>query len=148
MRAPIHVPLPQPDAVSEPFWAGCDERRLLVQHCRECGAFQSPARLLCRECRGSDFDWLESQGCGRIFTYTIVHHPGSPALRDEVPYVVVVVQLDDCGGARLISNLVGEDAADVAVDRPVQLRWDNDAGAWLPRFEFAKDTIVAGKSMS
>ena len=139
MRAPTQVPLPQPDAISEPFWAGCDQRRLLVQHCLQCGTFQSPARLLCRDCRGSDFDWLESRGRGRIFTYTIVHHPGSPALREQVPYVVVVVQLDDCGGARLTSNLVGDDAAELAVNRAVQLRWDNDAGAWLPRFELVKD---------
>ena len=111
------------------------EQRLLVQHCLACGAFQSPARLLCRNCRGSDFEWRESEGNGRIYTYTIAHHPGSPALRDEVPYVVVVVELDDCGGARLISNLVGEDAMKAAVDRRVRLRWDDAAGAWLPRFE-------------
>jgi uncharacterized OB-fold protein len=139
MRAPTQVPLPQPDAVSEPFWAGCAERRLLVQHCLDCGAFQCPARLLCRNCRGNAFDWHESDGRGRIYTYTIAHHPGSPALREQVPYVVVVVQLDDCGGVRLISNLVGETVADVAVDRPVRLLWDDEAGAWLPRFELATD---------
>ena len=148
MRAPTQVPLPQPDAVSEPFWAGCEERRLLVQHCLQCGAFQSPARLLCRNCRGSEFGWQESQGRGRVYTYTIVHHPGSPSLSEQVPYVVVVVQLDDCGGVRLISNLVGENVADVAVDRAVQLRWDDDAGAWLPRFELVASTNLHGGSMN
>ena len=148
MRAPTQVPLPQPDVVSEPFWAGCDERRLLVQHCLQCGAFQSPARLLCRNCRGGEFDWQESQGRGRVYTYTIVHHPGSPSLSEQEPYVVVVVQLDDCGGARLISNLVGENAADVAADSAVQLRWDDDAGAWLPRFELVASTNLHGGSMN
>jgi len=56
-----------------------------------------------------------------------------------VPYIVVVVKLDDCGGVLLVSNLVGAGAVDVAVDRPVRLRWDNDAGVTLPRFELAKD---------
>ena len=135
MRAPTAVPLPQPDSVTEPFWAGCAEQRLLIQHCLACGTFQSPPRLLCRSCRGSAFEWQESAGRGRIYTYTVAHHPGSPALREQVPYVVVVVQLDDCGGVRLTSNLVGEGAESVAVDRAVQLRWDNEAGAWLPRFE-------------
>jgi len=139
MRAPTHVPLPQPDAVSEPFWAGCAERRLLVQHCLACGSFQSSPRGLCWNCRKSEFDWRQSNGRGRVFTYTIAHHPASPALRDQVPYAVVVVALDDCGGARLISNLVGEDAADVAIDRAVRLRWDDDTGVWLPRFELADD---------
>lgn len=137
IRAPTQVPLPQIDGVSEPFWTGCAERRLLVQHCLTCGAFQSSPRLYCRNCRGGEFDWRESEGRGRVYTYTVVYHPGAPALRDQVPYVVVVVKLDDCGGAQLISNLVGEDAANVAVDRAVRLRWDEDAGVWLPRFELA-----------
>jgi uncharacterized OB-fold protein len=137
MRAPTQVPLPQPDAVSEPFWTACGERRLLVQHCLKCEAFQSPPRPMCRNCRGGEFDWRESAGRARVYTHTIVHHPAAPGLRDQVPYVVVVVKLDDCGGALLISNLMGEDAATVAVDRAVRLRWDNDAGAWLPRFELA-----------
>jgi uncharacterized OB-fold protein len=137
IRAPTQAPLPQPDAASEPFWAGCAERRLLVQHCLNCGAWQSPPRLLCHDCRESRFEWVQSEGGGRIYTYTVAHHPPSPALREEVPYVVVVVQLDDCGGARLVSNLVGEDALDVGIDRAVRLLWDDDAGAWLPRFELA-----------
>jgi uncharacterized OB-fold protein len=137
IRAPTQVPLLQPDAASEPFWAGCAERRLLVQHCLNWGACLSTPRLLCRDCRGSDFEWVESAGRGRVYTYTVAHHPASPALREEVPYVVVVVQLDDCGGARLVSNLVGEDALDVGIDRAVRLLWDDDAGAWLPRFELA-----------
>lgn len=137
MRAPTQVPLPQIDYVSEPFWTGCAERRLLVQHCLACGTFQNSPRLHCRNCRGSEFDWRESEGRGRVYTYTVVYHPAAPALRDQVPYVVVVVKLDDCGGAQLISNLVGEDAANVAVDRAVQLRWDDDTGIWLPRFALA-----------
>lgn len=135
MRAPTAVPLPQPDAASEPFWAGCAERRLLVQRCTGCGTFQSPPRLMCRACRGSEFAWQESQGNGRVYSYTIAHHPGSPALREQVPYVVVAVELDDCGGTRLISNLVGKNAEDVAVDRTVRLLWDDAAGMFLPRFE-------------
>lgn len=134
MRPPTAVPLPQPDAASEPFWAGCAERTLLVQQCLSCGTFQSPPRLRCRNCRASTFDWKRSEGSGEIYTYTVVHHPGSPALREQVPYIIVVVQLDDCGGVRLISNLVGDDAHDVAIGRRVSLTWDEAAGSWLPRF--------------
>lgn len=135
MRPPTAVPLPQPDAATEAFWAGCAKRQLLIQQCRTCGAFQSPPRLRCHTCRGSTFDWKRSEGFGQIYTYTVVHHPGSPALREQVPYIVVVVQLDDCGGVRLISNLVGEDTGRIAVGCSVRLTWDDDAGAWLPRFE-------------
>ncbi len=138
MRAPVGLPLPQPDAASEPFWNACGEKRLLVQHCTACDAYQSYPRVRCRKCRSTAFDWHESNGQGRIFTYTVCHHPGSPELRDQVPYVVVVVKLDDCGGTLLVSNLVGESAKNAAVDRPVRLLWDDSAGAWLPRFELVE----------
>ena len=74
-----------------------------------------------------------------MYTYTVVHHPAAPALHDQVPYVVAVVKLNDCGEVLLTSNMVGATAADVAVDRSVRLLWDNDAGAWLPRFELAPE---------
>jgi uncharacterized OB-fold protein len=135
MRAPTAVPLPQPDVASAAFWAGCAEQRLLVPRCTACGSFQSPPRLLCRNCRGTEFAWHQSHGLGRIYSYTIAHHPASPALREEVPYVIVVVELDDCGGARLVSNLVGENGAAAVIGAPVRLVWDDAAGAWLPRFE-------------
>jgi uncharacterized OB-fold protein len=144
MRAPTEVPLPQPDAASAPFWAGCAERRLLIPKCTSCGSFQSPPRLYCRNCRGTAFDWHQSRGDGRIHTYTIAHHPASPALREQVPNVVVIVELDECGGARLVSNLVGANAAKVAVGRAVRLLWDDDAGAWLPRFEWTGGETTGG----
>jgi uncharacterized OB-fold protein len=134
MRAPRHVPLPAPDAVSEGFWSACAEQRLVVQQCSACGAFQSPPRLLCTTCRGADLSWRDSAGSGRVYTYTVAHYAATPALRDQTPYVVVVVELDDCGGALMTSNLVGESAADVRVGMRVQVRWDQDAGMWLPRF--------------
>ena len=132
---PTNVPLPQPDSVTEPFWSACAERRLVIQHCVECGAYQNPPRLLCLHCHGNYFDWRESAGTGRVYTYTVVHHPPAPALSEQVPYVVVVVRLDDCGDVLLTSNLVGENVADVAVNRTVRVCWDDASGAWLPRFE-------------
>lgn len=135
MRAPKQVPLPQPDEVSAPFWSACSEQRLVFQQCKACGTFQDVPRLYCTDCRAAEFQWVESKGWGRIFTYTIVHHPPSPAMKDEVPFVVLVVKLDDCGGVLLVSNLVGVTAGEVEVDRAVRLCWDDEAGASLPRFE-------------
>lgn len=137
MRAPSQVPLPQADDVSGPFWAGCSEHRLMFQQCKACATFQSVPRLYCANCRADEFHWVESKGMGYVFTYTIVYHPPSPSMSEDVPYIVVVVKLDDCGGVMLVSNLVGESAMDIAVDRPVRLCWDEDAGASLPRFELA-----------
>jgi uncharacterized protein len=72
---------------------------------------------------------------GHVFTYTIACHPAMPALSEQVPYVIVVVALDDCGGVLVTSNLVGERALEVSVGDAVRLCWDDEPGAMLPRFE-------------
>jgi uncharacterized OB-fold protein len=74
-------------------------------------------------------------GRGCVFSYTIVHHPAVPVLRDAVPYNVVVVELDEAPGARLVSNLLDVRPEDVRVGMAVELAWDEPApGVVLPRF--------------
>jgi uncharacterized OB-fold protein len=48
------------------------------------------------------------------------------------PYVVALVELDE--GPRLISNVVGCAPEEVAVDMPVQLRFEEVGDFTLPRF--------------
>ncbi|MEL7157415.1 MAG: OB-fold domain-containing protein, partial [Actinomycetota bacterium] len=53
---------------------------------------------------------------------------------EVTPYVLAYVELDE--GPRLMTNIVGGDPADVAVDAPVQVVWDDTGeGNALPRFE-------------
>ena len=63
---------------------------------------QSP---VCPECRSADADWKEVSGRGEVFTYTLVHRP--IAAGPGAPFVIAVVALEDAGGVRMISNLVG-----------------------------------------
>jgi uncharacterized OB-fold protein len=56
-------------------------------------------------------------------------------LQPAVPYNVVVVELDDALGARLISNLVGIAHQAIAIGMAVQVQWDEvESGLVLPRF--------------
>ena len=138
--APLHlfgpgIPPPAPDEVTAPFWEACRERRLVVQRCADCGTYRSPPSAICSKCRGFDFEFDESAGRGRVFTYTVVHHAGHPAVADAIPYAVAVVQLDDCGGAKLVSNVVGCSYAEVRVEMPVEVVWDEvSADLTVPRF--------------
>ena len=75
-----------------------------------------------------------------MFSYTIVHHAAVPPLAAEVPYNIVVVELDDAPGARLISNVLDVDPADVAVGMRVAVAWDEARpDVVLPRFRRAED---------
>jgi uncharacterized OB-fold protein len=59
-----------------------------------------------------------------------VYHPGFAA---EVPYAVVVIELDE--GARLVSNLVDCPPADIRAGMPVEVVFDDVApDVSLPKF--------------
>ena len=133
--APHGLPIPEADALTQPFWEACARHRLVVQRCRHCGGFGHPPRPVCRGCQGREFEWAESQGRGEVFTYTIAHHAAHPAVEEQVPYGVVVVKLDDCGGTLVTSNLVDLPPDEIGVGLRVRVVWDDvDEGVALPRF--------------
>ena len=68
-----------------------------------------------------------------------MHHAAVPPLAGEIPYNIVVVELDDAPGARLISNVLDVDPSDVSVGMRVEVAWD-EAGpdVVLPRFRRAR----------
>jgi hypothetical protein len=53
------------------------------------------------------------------------------------PYVVALVELDE--GPRLISNVVGCAPEEVAVDMPVEVRFEAVGDFTLPRFAPVRD---------
>ena len=57
-----HIPLPEPNSVSEPFWEGCREGKLLFQRCLECGKANFDPAAACRNCLSTQLEWEESGG--------------------------------------------------------------------------------------
>ena len=139
MTMPAGLSAIHPSPETAPFWAACRERQLKLQRCAACGRFRHPPLPGCPHCGAAEKAWVQSSGRGRVFSYTIVHHASLPALRELVPYNVVVIALDDAPGARLISNLVGIANEAIAVGMAVELEWDERApGLLLPRFRPAR----------
>jgi uncharacterized OB-fold protein len=124
-----------PDATTAPFWDACRRRELRLQRCGDCGAFRQPPSPGCPHCGSARGDWPLLSGRGTVFSFTIVHHAAVPPLAADVPYNVVVIELDDAPGARLISNVLDVAPDDVSVGMRVDLAWDETPdGVVLPRF--------------
>jgi uncharacterized OB-fold protein len=79
----------------------------MVQCCRACGRFQHPPEDLCRSCASHDVAPRASVGRGRVESVAVVHRAVHPALKDRVPYAVVLVSLDDVPGVNLVGNVGG-----------------------------------------
>jgi uncharacterized OB-fold protein len=54
-----------------------------------------------------------------VFSYTITHQALDPAYADELPYAVLVVELEE--GPRVVGNLRELAPADLALDLPVEV---------------------------
>ena len=129
------MPLPALDVHTRPFWDACREHRLVIQRCEDCGAHRSPPKPLCATCASFAYAWSESKGLGRVFAYTIAHHSPHPIAAAHLPYNIAVIELDDCDGALLISNVVDCEEGMLCVNLPVRVAWeDRSDGQPLYRF--------------
>ena len=114
----MNKPLPQPDGLNAEFYEHCAKRELRFQRC-ECGVWRHPPRVLCAACGSEQFEWARASGRGRVFTWTVTHQALHPAYADEVPYALLVVEMDE--GVRMVSTLRNLDPADLALDLPVEV---------------------------
>lgn len=135
---PDDMPRPAASRETLPWWEAAAAHRLVVQRCRACVHPRHPPGPICPACHDVGFDWVESSGRGTIYTWTAVHRAFVPSLAAVLPYVVVVVELDDPPGVRMVSNLVEADPTAVRVGQRVRVVWEDVApGLALPRFVLA-----------
>jgi uncharacterized OB-fold protein len=126
---------PAESEVTQPFWDGTRERRLVLQWCNGCQQPVHYPRECCPKCMSAErLDWKPASGRGEVYAYSVMHRGGSPFLADRVPYVVARVQLEE--GARLMTNIVGCEPSAVRVGMPVSVTWEElSDGRALPQFE-------------
>ena len=126
-------PLPTPTPVSQGFWDGVREGRLMLQQCGGCGAIRHYPRPLCDSCHSLEVDWVEVSGRGTVHSWTVCHHAYHPAFKGEVPYVLLTVDLEE--GVRQMGRFEDRDASRLQLGLPVRLRFlPTENGYGLPMF--------------
>ncbi|WP_260762513.1 Zn-ribbon domain-containing OB-fold protein [Mycobacterium sp. SMC-4] len=127
----LDLPVPEPSAVSAPFWDATQNRELHMQRCTDCGALVWYPRFGCPHCGHDDLRWERLSGRGVIHAVSVHHRAPIAALADLVPYSVVLVDLDE--GVRIMSNVFGPAPQ---VGDAVEVGWLPLAdGRNLPTFE-------------
>jgi uncharacterized OB-fold protein len=131
---------PTATELTDPFWEATSEQRYLVQWCASCATPIFYPREVCPSCLTSDgLEWKASNGNGTVHAVSVQHRPGNPAMTDQVPYVVVLVELDagaDGKAIRVMSNVVNCDPERVRIGDHVHMVWEElSDGRRLPLFE-------------
>lgn len=132
--AEVQKPVPVPNADTRPFWDACGRGELLYQVCRRCHGVQSFPRGHCAACQALDLEWRGSAGLGSVYTHTTVYRAPTPAFKDDVPYVIALVELDE--GFRLMVNILGCDPVTVEIGSRVRIVFrPSGGGITLPQGE-------------
>jgi uncharacterized OB-fold protein len=109
LGAADRVTLPTPDRDTAPYWAALAEGSFVLQHCRTCGRWTWPVRPLCSGCHGEDMAWEHASGQGQVYSWVVTHQPYGPDLARLVPYIVVLVRVDEQDDILVPGMWVGDD---------------------------------------
>ena len=78
----------------EQFYKFLMQGKLMAGKCQKCGKIHLPPRPLCDNCYGTEFQWLQVSGKGKLVTYTLIH-VAPQQFQNLTPYVVGIVELEN-----------------------------------------------------
>ena len=109
------------------FWEHCAAGELRFQRCADCGVWRHPPAPLCGACRSPRSHWELAPEGAELFSYTVVHHAATPALKSVVPYNVAVVAFPAPGPLRLVSSVVDAGVEELRIGMALELAWARSA---------------------
>ncbi len=87
-----------------------------------------------------DIGWFETAGKGVLYSYVVVVQPIIGAFVSAVPYVVAIIELDDCreedGTVTRVAGVLTNDESEVAIGLPCEVLYEatNDPKIVVPRW--------------
>lgn len=115
----VEKPMPELNELNTPFWEAANKGQLKMQKCGGCGHIRYPISHLCPECLSEEYDWQQLSGRGTVFSSVVFHQVYHAAFKEEVPYNVSLIQLEE--GPRMFSNVVGISPSAVTVGQSVEV---------------------------
>ena len=105
-----------------------NEEKLMGSRCKGCGTQYVPPRSICVDCYGSEMEWIEMKGRGRLAAFTCINIPPpfmiAQGYNRKNPYCTGVVELEE--GARVDARIEGVDCAkpeDIKVGMPLKVKY-------------------------
>lgn len=142
--ASLYPPRPLRTELTDFFWRGLEERRLLILACQDCGNLVHYPRPVCSRCLSTNLAPREMSGTGTLYAYTVTLQAFHPYYADKLPYILALVELAEQPGVHLTTNLVNCHEDDAKIGMPVRLVWTEVApGMNLPYFGPDNDTAGA-----
>jgi uncharacterized OB-fold protein len=130
--------LPLTKGVGETYWNGLKEKKLVIQQCEGCYEWIFYPRVVCTNCGSESLSFKEHSGDGEIYSFTVVHKTRMKGFKEEVPYVVALINLKDTN-VRMMSNIVKSTENDIKIGGHVKVVFEEVTDdVTLPYFEMTK----------
>ena len=119
-------PLPQPTAISAPFWDGLKAHEVRIQQCDH-GHWLFFPRMHCPTCGSRKLSWKTVSGEGTLYTFTVARVPTLPEFSDEMPQMLAVIELEQ--GVHINTTMVGVQPEELRVGQRVRPVFDERPGS-------------------
>ncbi len=124
---------PVVDNWNKPFWAATAQRKLILQRCATTGKCFFPPAPVSPFTGRPDWAWIDATGGGELWSFVVFHQSYFDGMKDELPYPVAMVKLDE--GPFLLTNLDGVTPADARIGMRLAVRFPGGPdGFVLPQF--------------
>lgn len=114
---------PTPNAETKRFWDATVEGRIELPRCPACDLVIYYPRSICPDCQSTELEWQTMAGTGTIYSFTIARSGVGRRWKEHLPFVVAYVRLDE--GPTMLTNIVGCEVEDVAIDMAVTAVFDD-----------------------
>lgn len=116
-------PVPTADVETKPYWDACKRHELVLPWCASCKYYFFPPQAICPHCLKADIEWRKASGKGVVYSMSVVHQNKSPGFREQGPYVLAYVRLDE--GVQMLTNVLAADPYSVKVGTPVAVTFED-----------------------
>ena len=78
-------PVPEPTALTRPYWEAAAQGRLVVQRCVACGHLRFPPGPVCTECLDGRAEWQPLSGNATVLSHLVFHQGYGAPWNAELP---------------------------------------------------------------
>ena len=121
------IPPPPLNPGDERFFDAAAQGKVMLKRCAACGEFHFYPRPLCPFCFSDRTEWVEAQGTGTVYTFSVTRRAG------PIPYAIAYVTLDE--GVSMMTNIVDCDLDTIRIGQRVRVVFKpTDGGPPVPMF--------------
>ena len=106
------------------FWDNLRAGRFTLQRCEECAAYQFPPGPTCWRCGGAHLSWtsVAAEMEAVVYSWTVLHK-SFMKFAEMTPYMVVLGELADYPGVRILARLEESHTQPIAIGAKLRLTW-------------------------